>query len=177
MKKLLILVCFVCFSLSAIGQNEELKIPLNSEKQVEYSEVIDMPNLSKAELYKRCKKWFAVAYKSAKDVIQSDTEEEIIGKGATNYSFVLNNYADTFSCGYTIVISLKDNKYKYKISGLMVTNSVGTAPVENLVSGFQTAKKKLAKKACKVQLDSIDANLKALIESLKKAMATEKDEW
>lgn len=172
----LIAIVYVC-ALPAYGQSEGITIPLNENKEVEYSEVIDMPNLSKTELYKRCKRWFAVAYKSAKDVIQSDSEDEVIGKGAFDYSFVLNNYGATYSCTYTIVVNLKENKYRYKISGAMVSNPAGTYPVGNLVTGYQDAKNKIGKKSCKVQLDSIDANFKALVDSLKKAMATEKDEW
>jgi hypothetical protein len=78
---------------------------------VVYSDVIQISETDKNELYSRAKKWFVISYKSGKDVIQLDDKESgnIIGKGnfGVNYGGARNPIIS-----HTISISVKDGRYK-----------------------------------------------------------------
>lgn len=78
MKK--ILLFFLILPLFSKGQD----LPIVDDKIV-YEKIVEAPDLSKSELYAACKKFVANAFKSAKNVIETEDESTglIICKGNT----------------------------------------------------------------------------------------------
>jgi hypothetical protein len=110
MKKLILLLIMI---LSTISINAQLK-----NENVVHSEVIEV-ELSKKNIYQKINEWIAVNYKSAKDVIQLNTEDKIIIKG--NYiQIILNN---SFRIHHSLTFSIRDNKYKIDLIPNDITTS------------------------------------------------------
>lgn len=81
-----------------------------------YSEVIEVPNVTKNQLYQRALSFFNNSFVSSKEVIQNSDKEEgkIFGRGTYEYMKI-----NTIS--YTVEIAVKDGRYKYTISNFRHT--------------------------------------------------------
>ena len=159
-----LLLAFAC----SYGQDKLLDILPAKDGIVTYTEVVQVDSINKAILYKKAKKWFVANYKSAKDVIQLDDQEngEITGKGNFNVSYFTREPI----ISHTISIFVKDGRYKYLITGLTYSdNQNETFSIESFPKSW-FGKKKLYSK--------VDEEIKTIILSLKKYMGSkEKDEW
>lgn len=96
------------------GQTEEKMhnlLPMKNGR-ICYSKVIEVPGVSKSELYDRAYAWFVSTYKSAKDVIQMADKEsgKIIGKGWFTHPF------SKLKVDHSVTITVKDGRYKYTIT-------------------------------------------------------------
>jgi len=79
---------------------------------------IEMPGVSKNELYNRAKKWIAENFRSAKDIIQLDDKEngKIIVKSNITYTGKFSRaYIGSFD--FTFTFDCKEGKYKYLVEG------------------------------------------------------------
>lgn len=92
--------------------------------QYEYTEVVLLDSTYKKDmLYRNAKLFFANISKSAKDVLQYDEREEgrVIGKGSFqltgHQSILLSTVTETRITNYTLEISCKDGRYKYRLYG------------------------------------------------------------
>ena len=112
MKKLLTLLLFV---------------PLFSFSQ-EYSEIIDVPGKTASQLYSSAKEWFTITFPSGKQVIDLDDSAngKIIGKGNFNvsakYKLPSIEQRILWDVDFTLEILVKENKYRYKILDVSITN-------------------------------------------------------
>jgi len=132
-----------------------------------YTAVIQVDDARKDELYSRAKKWFAIMYKSANDVIQLDDKEngEIIGKG----KFSITYYARDPVIHHTITLSVKDGRFRYSITDLIYSDAQGDKfPIENFPKHW-AGKKKL--------YETVDREVNQLISSIEKSMISKADEW
>lgn len=88
----------------------------------ELHNVVELPNTPKDELYNRAKKWTAMYFVSAKNVIQLDDKEngKIIIKAYLPYSASAFNPGTGYSGGFAFTFSFdcKNDKYKYDVTGL-----------------------------------------------------------
>jgi hypothetical protein len=185
MKKTIILLVFLVNYYTSFAQ-DTLKIPdlpLNSKGLVEYNEVFEVTGASATQLRNRCKKWFADYYKSSKDVIQSDTEENITGKGIfkSNINLGLMTYK-LITTYHTISVDFKEGKYRVRIYNFSYdySNIATTKTIEDHVQ-------KNKEKGDKAKEDSfygtaiiaMDYNCKRILKSLQKSMNTtpDKDDW
>lgn len=103
----------------------ELKaIPFDPTGKILYTEVVQVPGASQAELYARAKLWFADTFKSAKAVVQADDKDAGIIQGTAfqDISVVAMGMPSAVKLWYTIKIALKDGRYKYDITDLRVQN-------------------------------------------------------
>lgn len=103
MKKLLFL-CLVAFSCAfSYAQN-----PLS------HSEVISAEGKTAKQLYKDVKKWFALTFVSAQDVIQyDDGDNEITGKAVIPYECKSMTWASSSGfIRYTVIVKVKDGRLK-----------------------------------------------------------------
>jgi hypothetical protein len=151
-----------------------------------FSEVVEVPNVTKDELYIRGKSWFAKTFKSANNVIQMDDKDagKIIGKGAimieSNCTICGASGIHTSNGGpvsFTIEVSFKDNKFKYDITGLTHSAKSPGGNLENEkpdCGGMAMTKKTWA--AIKTQTEE---KVLAMITSLKTAetSAAKSEEW
>lgn len=144
--------------------------PLENGK-VLYTGVVKVDStITKDELYKRAKKWFIDNYKSANDVIQMDDKDagEIIGKG-----YFEERFQPAIGAGidmkiyHIITISIKDGKYKYKITNFTskgtASGITSEAPLEDHINFDK--KNKYTDYYLK-----IDSKVKGIIASIEKAM-------
>lgn len=106
MKRMLTLI-LVAISFSAFSQGV-----------LKYTEVIHVEGATKAELYNRAKSWFATTCVDAKEVIQVDTGDKIIGRVTEPYtqSFLTGKDQTTGEISYLIKIYIKEGRYKYVLS-------------------------------------------------------------
>src|ERR1700712_2029549 len=135
---LLLVAPCLCFAQSVMDS-----IHIDSvTKQVIYEGVVEVPG-AKDDLYNRAKSWFANASQNTKYVIQAQDKETgtLAGKGNFEYrfnSFMQGNkkkdqfYATTNKAGFTIKLFVKDNKYKYVITNLVIEELFGSeTKIEN----------------------------------------------
>jgi|ERR1035437_1440900 hypothetical protein len=111
------------------AQQDTVILPLKNGNII-YEKIVS-DSLSKKENYDNSKRAFVNIFKSAKDVIQMDDKEngEIIGKGITTYNWRISfedkqHPIDSFSQAikFTIDVTSKDNKYRVKISDIIIGN-------------------------------------------------------
>jgi hypothetical protein len=82
--------------------------------------------------------WFTLNFKSSKDVVQLSDENlgEIVGKGSFDVDYNGLGAKNIGFVSFTIVVSVKDGKYKYKITdfwhdgGASGVNSPGDLLIE-----------------------------------------------
>lgn len=110
MKKVFVLMAVITASFCAMAQE-----PLS------YTEVIQQQGKSSSEIYKQVKKWFAVTFKSAQDVIQYDgAGEEITGKAAIVYDEKSMTWAAASGLiYYNIEVKVKDGRFKFTMDNFI----------------------------------------------------------
>lgn len=128
MKKLVLIIVGVLLTTQVLIAQKKKEpvvipdLPTNSETGLfSYSEVVEVPSVSKAELYKRALAWANTYFKNPTDVIREKNEEtgEILCKARfrimneAGKDGVATNAGDVM---YSLAISLKDGKYKYELT-------------------------------------------------------------
>lgn len=100
-----------------------LLIPIfgKSQEVLTLSEVIQVTNTDKNELFVRGREWFNNNFKSSKDVLQIIDKEtgELLGKGImkVNYSWrYMGEKQSTTEISFQMNIWVKDNRYKYELT-------------------------------------------------------------
>ncbi|MDQ1207285.1 hypothetical protein QE380_000208 [Acinetobacter baylyi] len=93
----------------------------------EITQVIEVPNKAKDQIFEESKIWIAKSFKSANNVIQYADKEtgSIVGKG--NIKYPCDGFIDCGAFGndnvnFTIKIDTKDNKARVVISDITRTN-------------------------------------------------------
>ena len=83
--------------------------------RITYEGVVEVPGVTKEQLYSRALEWVAKAYNSAQDVIQMQDKEsgKLVMKGLTKVS--IRSYAGGV-VRHTFSIYVKDGRYKYIIT-------------------------------------------------------------
>ena len=136
MKRLTIV--FVLTTLLSFALKAQL--PTNSDGVVEFTDVVLADSLTKDVLFDNAKRWFVVAFKDAKEVIQLMDKEngEIIGKGVFSYnsSFAYGSATTKGYINFTVKIIVKDGRYKYLFTHFIHTGSTyvstyGNAPAQS----------------------------------------------
>lgn len=119
MKNFLILL-FVLQSLIISSQENILQKDSTTGK-IMYSGIEVVDSVLSSELHDKTLEWFALTFKSAKNVIQFESDNKIIGKGITRIVTTQNGM--TTPIQFTIVIEFKDGKYKYTISDFITVDA------------------------------------------------------
>lgn len=125
MKKLSLVFLFSSLSLLTYSQKQTID---PDTKLITYTEVIEVPGISKDELYRRATVWFSKAFRSGKAVIDLQDKEagKLIGKGyaGSTVKVPLIGKQDAGDIRMTIAIDVKDGKYRY-----IVDNFIHEAPM------------------------------------------------
>ncbi|MCA8830802.1 DUF4468 domain-containing protein [Hymenobacter pini] len=113
--------------------------PIDATTQhITYQGVVEVPGVTKDELYTRAYEWMAKNYRSANAVIQMHDKEagRLVGKGATVMETQRLSGLPSY-VRHTLSIYVKDNRYKYVltdfeyVSGVTTLNGmVKTGPLE-----------------------------------------------
>lgn len=123
MKKLLILSILLTNTF-AFSQT------INNDKNG-YYEIIKVDSLSKAQIYNRSKEWIALNYKSANDVIQFDTKDQIIVKGVFKIPYLTYEY----TYNHSLIMYFKENRFKVEIILNSMHSNLST-DIINVENGF-----------------------------------------
>jgi hypothetical protein len=110
------LFCTTCLALKS-QPNNLYNLPLDSASgKISFDSVFNVPDLTKDDIYSRCKEWIANYFKSAKDVINMDDKESGIlkMKGASKPP----NEKSIAFVTYDLYVYIKDKKYKCVFNNL-----------------------------------------------------------
>jgi hypothetical protein len=102
------------------------QLPIDSSGTVLFKFIQEIPNVKKSDLYSRAKVWTAIAFRSAKNVIQFDDDEKnsLIVKGIEDNGYCIVRFYIHFT--------FKDNKYRVIISQLSIDEDhISTYPAIN----------------------------------------------
>lgn len=117
MKKVLTLP-LLFFSFIAFAQVREL--PVNSEGDVEFTEVVSVGGLTSNQLYDNAKEWAAKTFYDYKAALQfeDDKSGKLIFKWASDIPGRKrnDNVVTEYMIDYTIILECKDGRYRYKIN-------------------------------------------------------------
>lgn len=142
MKKVLWLMLF-CISVSLSAQE-------TSEEELSFTKVVQADNKSKSELYPIIKTWVASSFKSARDVIQLDDENNgiLVCRGSFDYKCPggINYMYIAGYVTYTLKIQVKDGRYKVDMSKFS-HYSTSTKYTEEWCMGLITTREKYRDKA------------------------------
>lgn len=92
----------------------------------EYSEVVDAPGMTAAQLHANAKMHVATVFKSAKDVVQMDDNFTVVCKGTTKVEIKALGFAVYDYVNFTYTIQSKDNKYRYSINNFILNLKTST---------------------------------------------------
>lgn len=143
------------------------QLPLDSTtNRFTYTAVIEVPGVSKLELYTRARSWFVEYYKDADAVIQMEDKESgrLIGKGRFG---VIWQMGVERLIRHTVQIDVKDGRFRYSISNFMVyfSSMYKEFPLENVPSELNSGVKNLYQRTHERTL--------LLEQSIKKAMMSQ----
>jgi hypothetical protein len=136
MKKIYLILA-ITLSVSTIKAQVIKELPVDESGGINFSEVVEVANQSKDDLYLKAKAFFVNNFKSANNVIQMDDKEDgiIIGKGNSDFSISPGMGVNVYmKINFTIKIQSKDNKFKYDIYDIYYSGSYGDVPAETWFS-------------------------------------------
>lgn len=143
-------------------------LPVNPEtKLITYQEVVKVEG-SQKELFNRAIAWINVNYKNPSDVTKVRNPEN--GLIEIFHRFDLHRIdqgtkIDACIVVYTLRLELKDGRYRYKLSDMSMKQS-SRYPIERWLDKTDKA----YNPNYQLYLSQVDADVKVLIESLKKGM-------
>lgn len=164
----------------AVGQTWTNPLPIDSAShKVTYTDVVQVPGASKAELYTRARAWFATSFASAKAVLEMDDVQagQLIGN-ATGYYYARFMGADAKTTLWrTINVQIKDGRYKYTITNFAVDiqkGRVNATPIESFFvqSRYTYDKEGVPKPYLASIIKGVQDNGESQVQSLRAAMAT-----
>jgi len=185
MKKTYLILSILMMSLCAFSQKKQpLTVPDmpidNDSKIVSYQGVVELPGVSKKELYMRAVKWVKENYPNPTQVLQEQDSAsgKLVGKAQFDVVRTLKNgtTAPSDRVQYTITFLFKEGRYKYEITKINI-KAQSYLPIEkyfdenaeNSQDHFNT-------------LNQANDKFEAMVESLKERMnqpseKVKKDDW
>ncbi len=102
--------------------NAQAPVPIDEATgHVVYTEVVNVPGVSQAELFKRLEHWFNTFYKNPTSIIQ--TKDAATGKIDGKHTIYVYNEVNGKKnqhgqVKYTITVEAKDGKFRYRIDDI-----------------------------------------------------------
>lgn len=102
----------------------------HSQEPIIFSEVVNIENVDKNELYIRGREWFNESFISSKDILQINDQQtgELVGKCffAADCTYTMMGKSVTIPADVYFQVSLwvKDNKYKYEFKNFHAPGSI-----------------------------------------------------
>ena len=152
-----------------LAQEATPVMPVNIEtKLITYQEVVKVDGLQK-ELFNRAIEWINVNYKNPADVTKVRNPEsgiiEIFHRFDLHRTDEQGNKIDAGNVVYTLLLELKDGRYRYKITDMSLRQS-SRFPIGRWLDKTDKA----YNPNYNLFLSQVDNQVKVLIESLKKGM-------
>ncbi len=189
MKKILVvfnvLIIAIAFNFCAVNivfaQTAMPKFNIDTTNQlIHYTEVVRLENTTASTFYKRAMSWVKANFPNMKDVYKpelSDSNTIVLKPIIETYGQKNGIKVLTARVRYTITITCKDDRYKYKITQFNVLGDVAQ-PLERWT---KIPKEHPQKEQLYYNLKQVDDQIKKYIASLKVAMAkaenAKAEEW
>lgn len=186
--KLIVLMMIFAFATNAMAQ-----LPVDEKTgKVTYTDVIQLEDMTKDEIYKKAKMWVVSTLKSGDNMVELDgsNSDQIVATG--NIQLVLDSEKDKTKyililnegfLNFKFMIFCKDGRMKYEITNfdLTFTRASPSVPTINtglekiVVNDFGGNKTEKFEEYSKA---AVDANIKILIaEFINSMKAEEEDDW
>lgn len=173
MKKLIFCLFAIITTIAAFSQTDS--IPKNEQGNYEYSDVVQVDSASAQKLYSNAKIFSVTAFKSGKDVTQLNDEnaKTVAGNGTMRVYFkgYLNSGIDYF-VKFKLIIQCKDERYKYTFNNFEFAAATARVSFSIPVEDDQRLKHYATNKMKAQLLEQINNNVKQMIQTLKKTMAS-----
>lgn len=143
-------------------------VPTDAAGNIEYREVVEVPDTPADELYRRAKLWLAVAYRSAPDVTKLDDAAggAIVAKGI--FPVALPGVVPTVDTRHTLTLEFKDGRYRVTVNQLELAVLWGFTPAGTPVEVFVAAG--LTGKWRVTYLESLDEDIRGTLADLNASM-------
>lgn len=137
MKKLL-LFCFLLPILGYSQSYEKLKIPWQ-DGEIVISNVVNVENASKDQIFNASKIWFSETFNSSKSVLDIDDRKMgmLSGKAWSKIESLHESSFKEFRMWYKIIIEIKDERYRYQIKNIefeLIKSPFTKYPAESVLS-------------------------------------------
>lgn len=180
MKRILTLLAIAI--LFASGTTFAQKLPLDSTKKVIYTEVVQMPGMSKDKLFERAMKAINAMYKLAdKKIDKKDPEggllmmncsTQVVLKDPSSHLDVQSGYIK-----YKFNMYFKEGKYKYEFKTFHVDKGGFPDPVEKLLPENSPEPRLRAPERIKILDDDIKRLIVILKDNMSKDQVDVKKDW
>ncbi len=163
------------------SQEFEPKYP-TKDGVIHYENVVEVDSATAKDLYNRCKVWVGKTFKSAKNVIQSDTEDEVVlDSWLPIYIKSLMSTSEQ-QCWFRLSISFKDGKFKYVLNKVFIETTAMKVPADDWIKDSRCFNKKGEPKKALSGMSyrkQVVEGLNGIVNSLEKAMKTDpkKSDW
>lgn len=152
-----------------LAQEKTPAMPVNPEtKLITYQEVVKVDG-NQQELFNRAIEWINVNYKNPADVTKVRNPQsgvvEILHRFDLHRTDEQGNKIDAGTVVYTLLLELKDGRYRYKITDMSLKQA-SRYPVERWLDKTDKA----YNPNYDLFLSQLDKQIKVVIESLKKGM-------
>jgi hypothetical protein len=172
------LVFFLLLSTYCFGQKNKPNLPIDSlTNKITYKETVICDSIKAEQLYLNAKKWLAIAFKSAQNVIQLDHNNSLIAKGNINV-YTINGFGNEQPAGiinFTFKIDVKDYKYRFEITDLYHSSGNGVdysiGKCEDMIKTKDRTMGISHQKGYNIILNDMDSRVKSMITSLKSEMS------
>ena len=130
------LLRFNCGNLPATDPLPEL-LPFNERRMVEYSNVVEVPGASAAELHTRARLWASLHYVSGKAATDMESSEArtVVVKG-WGFSRSTSATDSWFNYSFTVLIQSQDQRYRYFVRDILLEyhQAVGSSYTESFAT-------------------------------------------
>ncbi|MBS1686931.1 MAG: DUF4468 domain-containing protein [Bacteroidetes bacterium] len=153
-------------------------LPRNAENKIEFEEVIPIDGVSKDQLFQRAKNWMVNYYKSDQLAVNNPTDGQLIRQASFLKTYQKpNGTKETDTHWYNISISVKDGKYKYSITDIVMDDGKEKMALE---TGYDMLAKSNNLQYKRYVDEQIYSGVSDILKNLKTAMASEiksKSDW
>lgn len=110
------------------------KLPIDkTTKKITFEEVVNIPETAKDVLYERAKNWLIKYTKNSEFITDDRLNGEIIKKGS--FTKMFGRESNEFI--YVFTILFKDNKYKYTLTDIVISDGKTTIEIENALEAYK----------------------------------------
>lgn len=107
------------------------QVEVTSNEIPKFQGVVSAPGQTADQLYNSLREWVALSYNSAQNVLQMDdaVAGKIVVKGIHTYNFNLKGANVPNQFDYTLLIELKDDRFRYTVDIVKATTGTGDTEI------------------------------------------------
>lgn len=166
------------------------QLPTNNLGEVVFSNVVELENQSKEELYKKAKFWIVSSLKSGDNMVElaGNNSDQVVGTGNLLIDDVLTglnkvNKTTFTSLNFKFIVFCKKGRIKYEVSNFLLSykdsqNTIIQTSIEKIKSPAFIKKEKYISLFEANMNEAINSSLNSLLMDFKESMKTKTDnDW